>query len=63
MKCDNCGTEIDENEPRSIYGTAEVSGVTSVSEFRRVGVAWNAGNSSDEYILCPGCGKRVGLWG
>lgn len=59
MKCEKCGAEIDEDESRTIYGTAEVTGVTSIREFRRTGVAWDAGNSDEEYIFCPSCGERI----
>jgi len=58
IKCE-CGIEIDENEPVLIWGTADVSGVTTLERFRKEGIYWEAHDSYDEEIVCPRCGRGI----
>ena len=61
MICEQCGKDIPENEIIEISGTAEVTGETTLEEFFKHGVAWVAGSSSDEKILCPHCNNYTRL--
>ena len=61
MKCDQCGGEIPEDEAMEIMGNAEVTGEATLKEFFEHGVAWVAGSSSDEKVLCPHCDKYTKL--
>ena len=44
-----------------IMGNAEVTGEATLKEFFEHGVAWVAGSSSDEKVLCPHCDKYTSL--
>ena len=60
MKCPFCDKGIDESVPIRIHGYADVSGVTSLSQFKREGVEWEPiEDTTNEYIECPHCGRRV----
>jgi len=55
--CYKCGFIIPETQVVKIRGKASVEGTASPRDFRDNGVVWTAGDSWEEEVECPRCGK------
>jgi len=57
IKCYKCGFEIPETQVVKIRGKANVEGTTSLRDFHDNGVVWTPGDSWEEEVKCPHCGR------